>query len=384
MNAPIPPPISPFDDVVISPGYPTISRAMSDLPARPPARLRNHKRLSAPAPISHRESRTFNPPPGPPPTHQTRSYSRSVRRYTPRVTSFQSVASVASAPAALQCPPTASDPPSQYNPREHYVPCLAPNCTNHYTAHLLGPTYYFPQAPYQLIRKRGLCPLHAHQDLKLANQRVKSTYESMRQNCGRKTLGVIAAEFDIFVEQVREERAEESKRMRTWQKQRLLPAGVASGKGKEKEEIGTANEKANSWEEEWDWQYSPRPCTRKGCEEGWYSPFDNQLFLFYTTARRSGFIPLRTLCPGCAKRDAEAAEDRIEDRRRDVGGFVGPEFEEWIVQMGRDRELEVEYWENAQEKIVKEEMRKWPLGEVKTLKERKSRRLTKLDVCAVM
>ncbi|KAL5378725.1 hypothetical protein DPSP01_008949 [Paraphaeosphaeria sporulosa] len=385
LNAPIPPPIPPFDHISISPGCQTSSRTSLDLPVRPPARIRSHKRLSAPAPISRRESRAFNAPPPPPSTHETRSYSRSVRRYTPRVTSFQSVASAASAPAALQSPPTPSDPPSQYNPLQHYVPCLAPNCTNHYTAHLLGPTYYCPQAPYQLIRKRGLCPLHAHQDLKLANQRVKSTYEAMRQNCGRKTLGTIAAEFEAFVEQVREERAEESKRMERWQRQRVLPSAGVKGKdgkeGKEKE-----NGKGQVWEEEWDWRYSPRPCTRKGCDEVWYSPFDNRLFLFYTTARPSGFVPLSTLCPGCAKFDVESAEERIEGRRRDVGGVVGPEFEEWYVQMGKDRELEVEYWEAAQERIVREEMGKWSVRSVqpKTTKQSKSKRLTKLDVCVVM
>ncbi|KAF2441672.1 hypothetical protein P171DRAFT_76378 [Karstenula rhodostoma CBS 690.94] len=371
-----------FDNVSISLGCQTPSRTSLDLPVRSPAKARDYKRLSAPAPISRRESRMSNAPPLPPSTHETRSNSRSVRRYNPRVTSFQSVASAASAPAALQYPPTPSVPPSQYNPLQNYVPCLAPNCSNHYTAHLLGPTYYCLQPPYQLIRKRGLCPLHAHQDLMLANQRVKSTYESMRQNCGRKTLGTIAAEFEVFVQQVREERAEESKRMKTWQGQRILPsapsAGVKGKEGKEKEKV---------WEEEWDWRYSPRPCTRKGCEEGWYSPFDNRLYLFYTTARPSGFFPLSTLCPSCAKYDVESAAERIEERRRDVGGVVGPEFEEWHIQMGKDRDLEVEYWENAQKRIVREEMGRYHVGAVqpqKTVKEKKSKRLTKLDVCVVM
>ncbi|KAF9738778.1 hypothetical protein PMIN06_010509 [Paraphaeosphaeria minitans] len=379
LNASIP----PFDNIATSPEYQTPSRTSLDLPMRSPARMKNHKRLSAPAPISRRESRTFNAPHPPPSTHETRSYSRSVRHYTPRVTSFQSVASAASAPAALPSPPTPSDPPSQYNPLQHYVPCLAANCTNHYTAHLLGPTYYCPQAPYQLIRKRGLCPRHAHQDLKLANQRVKGTYESMRQNCGRKTLGAIAAEYEMFVGQVREERAEESKRMERWQRQRVLPcAGPTSAKGQHGKEGG----RGRVWDEEWDWRYSLRPCTRKGCGEVGYSPFENRLFLFYTAARPSGFVPLSTLCPGCAKADVESAEERIEGRRGDVGGVVGPEFEEWYVQMGRDRQLEVEYWESAQERIVREEMGRWRVGSVqpKTVKLSKSRRLTKLDVCVVM
>lgn len=201
----------------------------------------------------------------------------------------------------------------------------------------------------------------------------------MRQNCGRKTLGAIAAEFEVFVQQVREERAEESKKMKMWQGQRVLPSGPSA--------VTKAGDKDKAWEEEWDWRYSPRPCTRKGCEERWYSPFDNRLYLFYTTVRPSGFVPLSTLCPSCAKFDVERAEERIMGRKRDAGGVVGPEFEEWYVQMGKDRELEVEYWENVQERVVREEMRRYTVGEVKppkTAKEKKSKRLTKLDVCVVM
>lgn len=198
----------------------------------------------------------------------------------------------------------------------------------------------------------------------------------MRQNCGRKTLGAIAAEFEVFVQQVREERAEESKRMKAWQKQRVILNHSPNVKGKEKE-----------WEEEWDWRYSPRPCTRKGCEEGWYSPFDNRLYLFYSTPRPSGLVPLSTLCPSCAKDDVEGIEERIEDRRRDVGGLVGPEWQQWYVEVGKDRNMEIAFWEIAQERLVREQMASAPVIAVqpnKTIKEKKSKRLTKLDVCVVM
>ncbi|KAL1612439.1 hypothetical protein SLS60_000666 [Paraconiothyrium brasiliense] len=321
------------------------------------------------------QSQSFNTPPSPPSPFDSRIYSHLVGRSDHRVTSFQSVAS---APTVLQFPATPSDPPSQYNPLQHYLPCLAPDCRNHYTTLLLGPTFYFLQSPYQLIRKRGLCPFHAQQDLKLANQRAKSTYECMRQNCGRKTLGAIAAEFEVYLRQVREERAEESKRMKVWQKQRVLPSALS---GATKEKKG-----GETWGEEWDWRFSPRPCTKKGCEGDWYSPFDNRLYLFYTTPRPSGLVPLRTMCPSCAKDDVQTAEERIEGRRRDVGGLAGPEWGEWYVQVAKDRLMEIGFWENAQERIVREEMGKKPAAEVqpkKTVKE-KSKRLTKLGVCVVM
>lgn len=221
--------------------------------------------------------------------------------------------------------------------------------------------------------------MHAHQDLKLANNRAKSTYESLRQNCGRKTLGAIAAEFEMFLQQLREERVEESQRMKIWQRQRVLPSASGTptaGKGREK-----------SWEEEWDWRFSPRPCTKKGCESPCYSPFDNRLYLFYTTPRPSDLLPLSTLCPSCAKEDVESAEERIDSRMRDAGGVVGPEWEEWCEQVRRDREMEVEFWEGTQERMVREAMALAPIlapQTEKTIVKKKSRKLGKLDVCVVM
>ena len=375
-------PVAPCKNGPTSPGYRSKQRTSIDLPTRPPARMGVHKRLSAPAPISRRQSQITTPQlpysPGDPRVYST--FSTPVSRPDHRVTSFQSSAS---APGALQStvPLSPSDPPSQYDPLQHYVPCLEPKCKNHYTASLLGPTFYSPQSPYQLVRKQGLCPMHAQKDLKLANNRVKSNYESLRQNCGRKTLGAIAAEFEIFVQQFREERVEESQRMKIWQRQRILPSTskpAATGKGKEK-----------AWEEEWDWRYSPRPCTRKGCDKHHYSPFDNRLYLFYTTPRSSNLLPLSTLCPSCAKKDVESAEEKINSRMKDAGGVVGPEWEAWCVQVERDREMEIEFWEQAQERVVKESMVATPIiapqpEKTKIVKKKSSKRRTKLDVCVVM
>jgi hypothetical protein len=74
---------------------------------------------------------------------------------------------------------------------------------------------------------------------------------------------------------------------------------------------------------------------------------------------------------------------------RDACGVVGPEWEAWCVQVGKDREMEIEFWEQAQERVVKESMVAAPIvaprpEKTKMLKKKSSKRLTKLDVCVVM
>lgn len=211
-------------------------------------------------------------------------------------------------------------------------------CTKHYTPSLLGPTFYSPQQPYQMTRKRALCLWHAHEDLKLANARVKSEWESMRQNAGRKILGLIAADFEVFVRQCREDRAWESDELEAQQRKRILRNTPTGTKGKEREGEG------------WDWTYTPRPCTKKGCSTQWYSPFDNRLYLFYHTNRPSGLRPLITLCPSCARADVEGTEEKIQQRKGDVGG--GPDWVQWCEQIKNDRVMEEEYWLKAQERVV--------------------------------
>lgn len=101
-------------------------------------------------------------------------------------------------------------------------------------------------------------------------------------------------------------------------------------------------------------------------------------------------LPLSTLCPPCAKEDVESAEERIEGRQRDVGGLVGPEWEEWCVQIQRDREMEVEFWEGAQERAVREKtgsvavIAAQPEKTEKAGKKKKSKMLGKRGVCVVM
>jgi len=356
-NAPLSPPRSAKG----SRQYP--SNNSSDYSTGPP-RASMQKRLSTPAPISRKPPSSLS--------NDSRTWSAPAPRKTSRVSSIQSFAS---APAVLQATPSPSQPPSQYNPLEHHLPCLTPGCKNHYTDSLLGPTFYSPQQPYQLVRKRGLCPSHANKDLKLGNHKVKCTWESMRQNAGRKTLGLIAAEFEIFVQREREGRAIESERMHGWQRQRLLNSSLPS------------KNKQNVWGEDWDWRYSPRPCTKKGCGKQWYSPFDNKLYMFYTCTRPSGLVPLSTMCPACARADVESTEERIGARRREIGATTGPEWDEWLAQILKDREMEVEFWEQAQERVIQEKMGSAPMM-IRPESEKgnavKEKRKKKLDVCVVM
>lgn len=200
----------------------------------------------------------------------------------------------------------------------------------------------------------------------------------MRQNAGRKTLGLIAAEFEIWLQEFRDERDRQSQELEEQQRRKLL------GGPKTKKKDKTQND------EEWDWHYAPRPCTRKGCAKDDYSPFDNRLYLFYNTPRPSGLTPLSTLCPTCARSDVEAVEERIEGRREESGG--DEVWKEWFWQIRKDRNMEIEFWEQAQERVVKEKSGNWPAAvtkntdtnnvAVETKKEKKQGKLK--DICVVM
>jgi hypothetical protein len=301
--------------------------------AKAALRPKSSKRFSTPDPLSKKETRRTSQRPFP---QHLRNFSTPTSTTDYRATSFRSVAS---APAVLVSTPLSpSQPPFQYNPLQHHTPCIKDNCTKTYTASLLGPTFYSPQEPYQLMRKRALCPWHANQELNLANHKAKCTWESMRQNAGRKTLGLVAAEFEIYIQQCREERQVDSEELEARQKRILLGDRYTSGK--------------ETVSECWDWKYTPRPCTTKGCGKQWYSPFDNRLYLFYHTTRPSGLRPLTTLCPSCAKTDVERAENHVEERKHDAR--AGPEWLDWCEQLQHDRRMEEEYWTQAQERIVRE------------------------------
>ncbi|PSN63892.1 hypothetical protein BS50DRAFT_623570 [Corynespora cassiicola Philippines] len=354
------------------------------------------KRFSAPPPASRNEGKNapqWNAPSLP--------RTQTAPTPTPKPSRVTSTSSVSTTQSAQSLPPqpthtlsqahSPAHPPQdlvQYNPLRHYVPCIAANCTAHYTTSIFGPTYHSPQAPYNLTRKRGLCPNHANQDLRRANEKCKRTWESMRQNAGRKTLGLIAAEFEIWVQGLREERRLQSKMFEKKQERRILGDGAAVGsesgavtsggsgngngngklpapvakvfqkdKGKNAsagaapttaDPNGTAVDRF-CWD--WDWRYHPRPCTKEACTSPYYSPFDNRLYLFYTANRKFGISLLPTLCPTCAKADIEEVEARARENMRFM---TEQELWDWVRQIKNDRAMEQEFWEKAQEKIVRE------------------------------
>lgn len=264
-----------------------------------------------------------------------------------RITSCQSVISnisVQSAPAALPDTTTAS-PPGQYNPLAHYIPCMYDGCAAHYTPTHAGPTFYLPQGPYSIARLHGHCHRHANQEHREASARCKREFERLRQTAGRKTLGQIAQEFELFLEAFREDRRLENADIRHRQKQVVLGTSAST----------QPSSVAGTQETEWDWRYTPRPCTKVECQLPHYSPFANHLYSFYTTPRPSTFIPMHTLCPTCAQAEVEAFENSIEEKWESrCGGWDEAEWNDWLENACNDRAMEVDFWVKAQERVVRE------------------------------
>lgn len=176
----------------------------------------------------------------------------------------------------------------------------------------------------------------------------------MRQNARRKTLGDVAADFELFVRVFDQEREEESRAAERRQKIRVL--GLRRGKaiGAGEGGGGGSDDGSASW-----WKYVPRPCTRKACPHPWYSPYASHLYTFYTCSsstptpkrRLASLLPLRTLCPACAQQNLSVTESSLLQKRELL------DDEEWILhaeQVRRDREMEVKFWEGAQERVVLE------------------------------
>jgi hypothetical protein len=298
-------------------------------------KLRADQRFSAPVQSSrpdHRQSRiqplaNFTPP------------SLTLEH---RVSSFASNLSVQSAPAALQTPSFTS-PPGQYNPLDHYVPCLHATCTVHFSPTNQGPAHRIPQGPYSLLPHYGYCPHHAGKELKEANAWCKSNWESLRQNAGRKTLGQIATEFDVFLEAFQQTRRLEDEDLQKRQKRIVM---VTSPSVHDKDQQGD--------DTEWNWIYTPRHCTRSSCPSKSYSPFANHLYAFYHTRRPSTFTALPTLCPNCAKDEVEAFERMVAEKWASRCGWDENEWDEWFQKVVKDRETEQEFWEQAQSREVRE------------------------------
>jgi hypothetical protein len=320
-------------------------RAYSTLPPHnPPAPLPEHIQYQ-----KSRASQRFSAATQSSQLDQRRSVVQPLANFTPpsltlehRVSSFASNFSVQSAPAALQTS-SATSPTGQYNPLEHYVPCLHATCTINFSPTIHGPVYRIPQGPYSLLSHCGYCPHHASKELKEANAYCKSNWESLRQNAGRKTLGQIATEFDIFLDVFRNTRRLQDEDLQKRQK-RIVLGTWPIGQNKDKQDDDT----------EWNWIYAPRHCTRSSCQSTPFSPFANHLYAFYHTRRSLSFTALPTLCPTCATDEVEAFERMVAEKWASRCGWDESAWKEWFDKAVKDREMERAFWETAQEREVTE------------------------------
>ncbi|KAJ4317570.1 hypothetical protein N0V94_004863 [Neodidymelliopsis sp. IMI 364377] len=342
-------PASKRASTMSSPGFAMSSqRTMSPTQSHPgpvpQPKQRVDKRISAPAATSQMDSRLdsrwsgiplpagFNPP---------------SRTSTPtqRTTSYQSIVTnltSSSAPSAVT--PPSSTPSKQYDPMQNYIPCMAAMCTAHYTPIHSGPTYYVVQEPYNLSRHHGYCPRHASKEMKEANALCKKEYETMRQHAGRKTLGVVAQDFEIFLQLYREARKAEDARLQKAQSQRVLGTSRSSNVD------GDMSQKGG-----WDWRYTPRNCTSQNCTSLPYSTFSTHLYSFYNTPHSvTQLLPLSTQCPSCSKTETEGFGAKLMEKWSSRCGWDGEEWDGWYQNVKRDRELESEFWEKAQERVVRE------------------------------
>ncbi|KAF9693751.1 hypothetical protein EKO04_008469 [Ascochyta lentis] len=270
------------------------------------------------------------------------------RTPTQRTTSYQSVVSnLSSSPSSSA--PTIPSPASsnKYDPLKNYVPCMAAMCTAHYIPAPSGPTYYMVQEPYNLSRHHGYCPRHASKEMKEANALCKKEHEMMRQNAGRKTLGIVAQDFEIFLQLYREARQMEDARLQRAQSKRVLGSP----------QMVMTKEKTSQTDSGYDWRYTPRNCTKRGCTSLPYSPFSTQFYSFYNTPNTSTqLMPLTTLCPSCSKAEAEGFGAKLMEKWSSRCGWDGEEWDGWYQSAIHHRKTEVEFWEKAQERVVRERL----------------------------
>jgi hypothetical protein len=172
--------------------------------------------------------------------------------------------------------------------------------------------------------------------LKDANAACKKEYEVLRQNAGRKTMGVIATEFEFFKQDFRGERRVTDAKMQKEQRRRVLGTPEKGREGV------------------WDWKYTARPCTTASCKT-FYSLYANHLYAFYRTPLpSSSFLPQQTLCPGCAKTELESFEHKIKEKWGSRCGWDEREWSEWFANAVNDRKMEQKYWSKVQERVVRE------------------------------
>ncbi|KAI8934419.1 hypothetical protein NX059_009154 [Plenodomus lindquistii] len=237
--------------------------------------------------------------------------------------------------------------------------------------------YYVPQGPYSLSRLHGYCPRHTTKELADASATCKREWEALRQSAGRRTLGQIAADFETFKQQFRDAREVEDEQLQRDLQSRVLGSSSSSSNAatvpaeKSTASANTsspnnANAKLKVTFDTWDWRYTPRRCTKAKCKATPYSPFASHLYNFYNTTRVSTFRPLATLCPACATKEIEAFERKVNEKWGSrVGGWDEREWEEWFGNVVRDRQMEGEFWEKAQERVVRE--KKGGVGRVESV-----------------
>jgi hypothetical protein len=66
------------------------------------------------------------------------------------------------------------------------------------------------------------------------------------------------------------------------------------------------------------------------------------------------FVPLRTLCPSCARNEIETFEKSVVEKWASRCGWDEGEWNGWLNNAVKDRRLEQEFWEKAQERVVRE------------------------------
>jgi hypothetical protein len=147
-------------------------------------------------------------------------------------------------------------------------------------------------------------------------------------------MGIVAAEFEAFKGTFRDERQIQDAKSRKRQRLRVLGSG---GKGSDAV---------------WNWRYTMRPCTTASCKT-FYTPYANHLYDFYRTPLpNTNFLPLQTLCPGCAKTEVEGYENKVKEKWGSRCGWDTREWNEWFTNAINDRMMELEYWMKAQERVV--------------------------------
>jgi hypothetical protein len=183
--------------------------------------------------------------------------------------------------------------------------------------------------------------------LNQANIACKREYENLRQSAGRKTLGVIAAEFEILKEGLRRERRRKDAALVQEQKQIVLGVPPIPLNQKNHDAKG----KLRVQEAAWDWRYTLRPCTSSHCK-AYYTPYSNH-YTYYRTPI-SGFLPQETLCSACAKTELEGFVDKIKEKWESRCEWDHREWHDWYTNACNDRTMEQEYWIEAQEKCVRD------------------------------